>query len=290
MEGLRVLALAALVLVALAAGVHRFGTRRWRQATEALGGRLAAARTVPTPGVVNLEQELATLPLPVQRYFRRVLNDGQPFVTSAYLEHKGRFNMGETAQQWKPFRSRQWTSTRRPGFIWDGEISFAPGVAVRVHDAYIAGEGILHAALLGLLSVAELCGTPEVARGELMRYLAEAPLVPTALLPSQGVRWAAVNEASADATLTDGGLSLTLRFSFDAQGLVDTVGTANRGRMVGGRIVETAWQGRWRGYERRGGMLVPTEGEVAWLLPDGAQPYWRGRLQRIDYEFAPSAG
>jgi hypothetical protein len=33
-------------------------------------------------------------------------------------------------------------------------------------------------------------------------------------------------------------------------------------------------------------MRVPLDGEVAWLLPEGPKPYWRGRIAEIDYEFA----
>lgn len=33
-------------------------------------------------------------------------------------------------------------------------------------------------------------------------------------------------------------------------------------------------------------MRVPLDGEVAWLLPEGAKPYWRGRITKLRYEFA----
>ncbi len=56
----------------------------------------------------------------------------------------------------------------------------------------VVGEGILHAAVLGAVPVVNIRGTREVAEGELMRFLAEAAWYPTALLPSQGVRWEAV--------------------------------------------------------------------------------------------------
>src|SRR3712207_6139748 len=69
-----------------------------------------------------------------------------------------------------------------------------PGLPVRVHDAYVAGEGILHASLLGLFPVVDMRGTSDVAEGELMRFFAEAAWYPTALLPSQGVRWEARSE------------------------------------------------------------------------------------------------
>ena len=40
-----------------------------------------------------------------------------------------------------------------------------------------------------------------------------------------------------------------------------------------------------RPYER-GWMRVPLDGEVAWMLPEGAKPYWRGHFTGIVYEFA----
>ena len=78
----------------------------------------------------------------------------------------------------------------------------APGLNVLVHDAYIAGEEFLQADLLGLVTLADIRDTSEAAQGEQMRFLAEAAWYPTALLPSQGVRWEAIDDLSARATLT----------------------------------------------------------------------------------------
>ena len=33
-------------------------------------------------------------------------------------------------------------------------------------------------------------------------------------------------------------------------------------------------------------MQVPLDGEVAWMLPEGAKPYWRGHTTEITYQFA----
>jgi hypothetical protein len=131
-----------------------------------------------------------------------------------------------------------------------------------------------------------LRGTGEVARGELTRFFAEAAWYPTALLPSQGVRWEAVDDSSAYATLTEGDISITMLFTFNERGLIDTVRAEERGRTVGGQVVPTPWQGRFWNYEERGGMRVPLDGEVAWLLPEGAKPYWQSHTTEIVYEFA----
>jgi hypothetical protein len=175
---------------------------------------------------------------------------------------------------------------QRPGFVWDARIAMLPGLAVHVHDAYVAGEGILHAALSGLVPLADLRGTPELAEGELMRFLAEAAWYPTALLPSQGVRWEAVDEVSARATLREGDVTLTLLFRFGADGLIETVRAEARGRTVQGAVVPTPWEGRWWDYVERDGMRVPSQGEVAWLLPEGRKPYWRGRVVQLEYAWA----
>lgn len=277
---LAVLALAASAFVAVTYGSHR-----WQSATREMHDRLEATR-LPIETRVYNPDELTGLPEPVQRYFRTVLKEGQPMVTAVRVEHAGTFNMSETGDQWRPFVSTQRVITRRPGFDWEGRIAMMPGLTVFVHDAYIAGEGILHASLLGLVSLVNLRGTPEVAQGELMRFLAEAAWYPTALLPSQGVQWQAVDHTSARATISDGLTSLTMLFCFDGNGLIRSVRAEARGRTVAGEVIPTPWEGRWSAYELRDGMRIPLEGEVAWMLPEGPKPYWRGRITGIRYEFA----
>lgn len=274
-----------LALVAGLIAALSFGSYRWNAGTRELRKRLYAARLPVKPAVVDF-RELLGLPAPVQRYFRAVLKEGQPMAAGIHVQHRGTFNMGETAAKWKPFTSDQKVVTQRPGFDWDGRIAMMPGVPVCVHDAYVAGEGTLQASLLGLFPLVSLHGAGDVAEGELMRFFAEAAWYPTALLPSQGVSWEGVDDRSAYGTLTEGTISLTMRFTFNEQGFIDTVRAEARGRTVGDKIIPTPWQGRFWNYEERGGMLVPLEGEVAWLLPEGPKPYWRGRITGIAYESA----
>jgi len=206
-------------------------------------------------------------------------------VLAVSVEHTGTFNVSETGEQWRPFTSTQRVITHRPGFDWEARVVMMPGLTARVHDAYIAGEGILHASFFGLVSLVNLRGTPEVAQGELMRFFAEAAWYPTALLPSQGVQWEPVDDASAKATLKDDGTALTMLFRFNEDGLIESVRAEARGRTVAGAVIPTPWEGRWSNYELRDGMLIPLEGEVAWILPEGPKPYWRGRITRLNYEF-----
>ena len=226
---------------------------------------------------------LAGLPPPVARYLGLVLEPGQALVGRVAMTHEGSFDMGQEAARWRAFSSRQSVAVARPGFVWDGRIAMGPGVPVRVIDAYAGGEGALVATLFGLVPLARLEGGGAIAEGELLRWLAEAPWYPTALLPGQGVEWVAIDDRSAEARVTDGAVTARLVFRFGADGLVEGVRAAARGRTVGAGIVPTPWVGRWWGYERQAGMLVPMAGEVAWELPEGLRPYWRGRVVSLDY-------
>ena len=274
------LVLAVAIVVAIV-----YGASRWHVGTKALRAQLRATRVPITPATYD-PRELEGLPPPVQRYFRAVLTEGQPIVAAVRVAHAGQFNMDTTHVKWSAFTSDQLVITRRPGFDWDARIRMAPGLHVFVHDAYVTGEGILHAALWGLITLADLRGTPEVAEGELMRFLAEAAWYPTALLPSQGVRWDAIDDTSARASLADDVTTVSLVFRFDDEGLIHTAHAAARYRTVNGALVATPWQGRFWAHEVRGGMRIPLQGEVAWLLPDGPLPYWRGRITDIVYELA----
>ena len=278
-----VIGIAALAVALVASAAY--GSWRWNSGTTAIRARLEAARAAPLPSHYS-QSELEGLPAPAQRYFRAVLKDGQPLVAAVGVQHGGSFNMSATAEQWKPFSADQRVTTRRPGFDWDARIMMLPAVPVRVHDAYVAGAGLLHGAVLGLVPVVDMAGTPELARGELIRYFAEAVWYPTALLPSQGVRWEAVDAASARATLTDGMLAVTLLFRFSPDGLVDTVLAQARERVVDGRSQTAPWEGRFWNYAVRDGMRVPLDGEVAWLLPEGRKPYFRATTTALHYEFA----
>ena len=289
MVWLKGFALLVALLAIAAAGLSAWGTRRWAASTQALTARLEAGRL---PAVAAFParydpREIEGLPVPVRRFFQATLTPGQAMVSAATVEHAGAFNMAATgAPQWKAFTSRQRVVTRQPGFLWDAEIAMAPGLVVRVHDAYVQGRGLLHAAVMGLFSVARVEGDGEIARGELMRFFAETAWYPTALLPSQGVRWDAVDDHAAKATLANGPLVLTLLFGFDDAGLMTSVRAEARGRMVGKSMEMAAWEGRWSNHQRRDGMTVPLTGEVAWLLPEGRQPYWRGTISALAYEWA----
>jgi hypothetical protein len=279
-----VIVIVAVLAIAYGAA-SAFGAWRWSSAARDLVAQLDAGRIAPTVSRYD-PAELTTLPTPVQRYFRAVLTDGQPIVTAVRLTQRGTFNLGKTADQWKPFTATQHFTTARPGFVWDANITMFPGLPVRVVDAFIAGNGLLRPTILGLFDMGTLQGAGEIARGELLRHFAESVWFPTALLPSQGVVWQAVDDTSANATMTDGPIGVTMLFRFGTDGLVTGIHVDGRATTVGTQTVLMPWEGRMSDYQTRSGMRIPLTAEVMYITPQGEKPYFKGRIETIAFEFA----
>ena len=264
------------------------GALRWHQRTAALLEDLRVDRADGGPTTFD-ERELAPLPPVVQRFFRAALRPGQPLVATARLRQHGTLDLA-TGGDWVPFTATQHVVARGPAFVWDAVVTVAGVVPVRVHDAYVDGVGRGAAALLGLVPLgtdptgaAEAAQRRALTEAQLLRFLAEAPWYPTALLPSQGVRWRAVDAQRAEATLTDGDATATVVFTFAADGLVESVRAAARGRLVDGVLVATPWGGRFTDRVERGGMQVPRAAEVFWQQDGEERPCWRGEIAAIDY-------
>ncbi len=282
-----ILFMALFIIIAFVAALAIAGFR-WRAKTAHLVAHLnarSADLAAPPAAFSTSAAHIDTLPAPVARYFRAVLREGQPSPRRWRLTQEGEFLIDAERRRWGPFTATQHVVAEPPGFVWDARIHMAPGLAANVRDGFVNGTGTMRASLGGVLQLASVEGTPEIAAGALHRYLAEAVWCPTALLPSPHLSWTPLDESSARATLTAGGTTVWLDFRFRAtDGLVESVYTPERSRDVSGLGVPTPWQGRFSDYEERGGMRIPLAGEVEWVLPDGPQVYWRGRITEALYE------
>jgi len=270
-----------LIIVILAIAVI-YASDRWKSDTVKLRAKLADGQREIQPKIYD-QREIEGLPEPVQRFFQTVLRDGQAIVSTVKLSQQGEFNLNETKDKWNPFTATQFFINQRLGFDWDARIQMAPGLNAFVHDTYVLGQGNLHASLLGLFTLADMQNTPELNQGELLRFLAEAVWYPTALLPSQGVRWEAINDTSARGTLTDGGTTVSLIFHFNPEGAIASIRADGRYR---DKLNAMPWVGRFGEYSIQNGMLIPLEGEVGWEHPEGLRLYFKGRITELNYEFA----
>jgi hypothetical protein len=281
---IRIAAVVTGAAVAAAAAAAVGATKRWERDSARLVSRLEASARHDSDDAewpTRTDASFDSLPPPVARYFAFALLRGQPRVRRAHLRFAGTF--ATKPNDWAPFTAEQDIVAEPPGFVWDARIDMMPLASVRVRDSYVGREGAMRAKLAGVVPLVDQHGSPEIAAASLLRFLAEAVWLPTALLPHDGLAWSAIDDTTARVTLVDGPTTVSMQVQFGSRGEITTV-SAMRYRDVNGTPVLTQWIGQHADYRRVDGMIIPTAGEVAWVLPEGPTPYWRGRIVEASYD------
>ena len=233
-------------------------------------------------GQASLRQS-GGLPEPVARYLRRTLREGQPLVRVARLKQAGTLRTDVRSRRWLAFEAEHLAAPCATGFVWNARVAIAPFLHVRVLDALIGGRGSGEVALLSVFKLAAEAGTMEMSSGALHRYLAEAVWYPTALLPSDELKWSPLAGDAALATLSANGLTVSLEFRFSTAGEVTGIYTPARWGRFGGRYAQAAWEGHFADYRETAGMRIPMSGEVGWYSDGAWQCVWKGKLTEIVY-------
>ena len=177
------------------------------------------------------------------------------------------------------FTATQELAVEEVAFSWRARF----GPLLRVVDRFEAGAGLLEARLLGLVPVMRASG-PEVDAGEAMRYLAELPWVPHALVANRQLDWREIDERTVEVGTRVGAATAAVRLELDEAGDIVGASTDARPRMEKGRAVPTPWTGRFEAYATLGGIRVPTHGAVHWELPDGPFTYWEAEITALEVE------
>lgn len=267
--------LALLVVILSAAGLGAF---LWSRGTDRVADRILDRTETPEVDTA------ASVPAPVRRYLDRAIPTDAAPIRVARVEQAGEFLLNPP-DGWARFTATELFTAHPAGMLWDATIRMAPLLGVRVRDSYTAGVGSMHGAVLGLFTVLEDSGPDRMAEASLVRYLAEAPWLPTRLLPAEGIEWAPVDDSTAMATLTDGGVTVSLEFRFTANGEIHTVYADRRFRGEAEDPQWAPWIGHFSDYASFDGFRVPTRGEVSWVIDGEERPYWRGRIEGVDYDF-----
>jgi hypothetical protein len=218
-------------------------------------------------------EQLSGLPIPVQRYFNRVLSEGQRYISDARITHNGEFKTG-LDKDWVNIKGEQYATTERPGFIWKGVTSL-----FTARDMYILDQGRLVVSLFGLVKVADAKGE-QYNQGELLRWLGESVLYPTNLLPSKNLQWSAVNDHTANFTFVYAGISVTYLVTFNDIGEIVQLETK---RYMDKDHLET-WIIKMEDYKKMNGVYVPTRFDVRWRLKTGDFSYAKFNVVKVEYD------
>ncbi|WP_284342016.1 DUF6544 family protein [Devosia nitrariae] len=281
MSILKLMLLALGLLVVLTAVVaHAFFRIDMREAHRAWADFVAPEKAA---GPFDPEM-LVNLPEPARRYLTYSILRGTPLKMSVQLHMKGTFALGDRkSHRVMTMEARQMLSPPR-GFVWIPEMGSGM-VRIWGSDGYAGDKAWTRFWVWGLIPVARLSSTGDLALSAAGRSIMEAIWAPASLLPQNGARWAAVGDDAARVTFEVEGEPLTLSLTLSEEGRPLTVSmmrwsNANpegifRWQSFGGTIEET---GEFGGY------VIPTRVEVGNHYGTGDYfPFFRVRIVDARY-------
>ena len=221
---------------------------------------------------VFTHQQMLNVPEPVQRYFKHVLKEGQPYVSYLRLTHTGQFKAG-LKKQWTAIKGEQYFTTAKPGFIWKGKTSQFTAL-----DMYIAQKGRLVVFLFSLFKIVDSSGD-KFNQGELLRWLGESVWFPTNLLPGENLNWQPIDDTAAKLIYKYNNLTLIYTVMFNDKDEIEQMETE---RYLGEGGLEK-WVVKCGNYQVKNDMLVPMTAEVLWRLKEGDLSYAKFNVEKLEY-------
>lgn len=184
---------------------------------------------------------------------------------------------GAPSSQPMTFSARQTVNARSSQFLWRAAIG--PGRIVVVADYLVAGTGGLEVRLLGAVPLARMVGGAGMNQGEALRYLAELPWNPDAILSNRSLDGTVMGPREIKVATGSEPERSEVTFDLDENGLIVVARAASRLYADRGRMTPHPWRGRFWDYDKIDGRLIPRQAEVAWALDGQEFVYWRGRIR-----------
>jgi Family of unknown function (DUF6544) len=244
-----------------------------------ISGLLSEAKS--RPRIVVTEERLKNLPPPVQRYmiYSGVIGKTIPYTVS--LKQVGKIRQDEKSA-WMKLEAVEYYSTTPPGFIWKAFLPSRRFPVTLGRDAYVRGQGSMLIKMLSLFPLVKAAGEREIDQGAMMRYLNEMTWFPAAFLGAN-ISWKAIDESSADVTLTDRGKSVSAVMHFDLEGKPLNF-VAIRYRLVGKKYDLVTWSTPFTGYGEFEGLKLPIKGQGVWNLKEGDLVYVELEIIELKYD------
>lgn len=228
-------------------------------------------------------RDIEGLPLPVQRYFRYALKEGQEYLTFIQVKASGDFKrpLDQTASK---FTVDQTISADPPGLVFSATMKPNSFTWFLIRDKYYHAQGGMHVNLFSGFNVLNQVGGNELNTTTLIRWAGEAVMMPTALLPSQYLHWEPIDETSARAIITDGDLRGSVRFFFNDIGEIVRCESDDRYDMIDGRFQKVGSIAYRSHYQEYNGIKIPMKFNILRVLPDGKQEeFWKGEVMDIRF-------
>jgi hypothetical protein len=263
-----------LLIVSIAAwGQHRFSEKVAEERNSLL------ALSSPNTQWTAMEE----LPEIVQKWLSKSGALQHREVKEIHLRQKIQMKMKPGQDAWIPAKAQQVFTMHPPAFHWVVEMEMNPFMTVLGRDQFLGGKGEMLIQLYGLFSLADEKENSKIDEGALQRYLAEIVWFPFAA-QAPYIKWEAVSDTIARATLTFEGTSGTGEFTFDSSGRFKRFQAM---RYKGGEAdaVRIPWTVEALDHKVMQGIEVPTHCQASWELKEGTWTWLELQIEEMQYRY-----
>jgi hypothetical protein len=250
--------------------------RIYREAVEK-----AMMKNRTTEGAPLGEEDIAHLPLPVQKYLRYAGTLGKPKVSNVFIAAKGtmRSNPGDSSMK---FRSEQFNFYPDPVRLFYIRALKAGIPATGLH-VYKDETASMQIKVAGLFRVVNAVG-PEMNQGETVTVFNDMCCMAPATLISKNIQWEAADGLQVNARFTNGGITISATLFFDTEGrLIDFISYDRFETQNGKKYINNPWRTPVLEYGDFVGFRLPSKADVIYIRPEGEFCYGKFELLEIRY-------
>lgn len=218
----------------------------------------------------------------IKNYFCSLASDSIYIPKFVTVKQTAQFKT-DVNSDWKPMEATQYFTTESANFLWVSEMQTSKFFWVNAIDSYINGKGNMLIKLNSSITIADSWGI-ELDKSGMFRYISEAVLFPTKLLPSEYLLWNILDSTMAEIKFIDGDNSIVAKLFFDSEYKISRIETFDKYRALEEGYEKSLYTIYLSKYKRLNGFSVPTYIEVEWDLASGKFKYGKFNIEDITYE------
>lgn len=219
----------------------------------------------------------------IKNFFKAVIKDSSTIPNFVTIEQSAEFKTNESSD-WIKLAAKQYFTTYKPNYLWNAELNTSKYFWVNAIDSYINNKGNTLIKLNSSITIADSWGI-EIDKSGLFRYLSEAVLFPTVLLPSNNLLWNILDSNIAELKFIDGDNSVVAKFYFDINNRVTKIETYDKYRMVNSeynKALHTIYFSDYKLIDNT--FYIPTHFLLEWQLKNDNFTYGKFNITKIVYE------
>lgn len=219
----------------------------------------------------------------IQKFFKAVVKDSSTIPNFVTLQQSAEFKTDENSE-WIKLNSLQYYTTHKPNYLWNAELNTSKYFWVNAIDSYINNKGNTLIKLNSSITIADSWGI-EIDKSGLFRYISEAVLFPTSLIPSKNLLWNILDSNIAEIKFKDGDNSVVAKYYFDKNYKVIKIETYDKYRMADSDYKKTLHTIYFSEYKLlNNSFFVPTYFLLEWKLGETNFTYGKFHITKIIYE------